>query len=454
MTLKTKERQRKREQESSNESFPETLIDKPPNMAPSAEHTYGPKCRLAPVRHADKDDDMPPVEAQFFYSSLIPIDDPLSTSSIIGGDPKSAKLPLRPLARGDNNALEKAWLGLQNRDDRSEHVDIKKKHKLSPESTTASAEKRALIIQTLALKHWDKHRSGYQPQDLAAPEEDLLANPSACCGLLPLEVAEELEKNFCGLVRTVSSSLNPERVVQDVAKLIAGYRQSAKRSRRTSGIDGLRDLEWTPRSRTGSLSGSGPGRSAPATPQNTKFKFDTRHDGGAHIRRPMDAVRESGGRPRSASQASNHSSSSRHPGGITIPTRHAVDDGISGKPFVRVESVPTHQSPQGPASIPRTESPAPDLPRDNDPDHVETLNDPELDAQKHTEALKEKKHGKDCVDVAVGVSRLHMVTLPSLQMKPIYWSPINDLAVVLRATWFYRYVTLETLSNTPLGVNS
>ncbi len=30
-----------------------------------------------------------------------------------------------------------------------------------------------------------------------------------------------------------------------------------------------------------------------------------------------------------------------------------------------------------------------------------------------------------------------MVALPALQMKPIYWSPVNDIAVVLRATWFY-----------------
>lgn len=411
-------------------------------MAPPAEHTYGPKCRLAPVRHTDKDNGMPPVEAQFFYSSLIPIDDPLSTSSIIGGDPKSAKLPLRPFARGDNNALEKAWLGLQNPDDRREHLDIKTTHRQPAASVTVAAEKRALLVQTLALKHWDKHRSGYQPHDLAAPEEDLLANPSACCAILPLEVAEELEKNFCGLVRTVSSSLDPERVVQDIARLIAGYRQSAKRSRRESAlIDGVRDYDSTPRSRAASLSGSAPGsapgRSVPGTPQNTKFRFDSRHDGGGHMKRPLDVVRDSGGRSRSGSQASIHSASSRTHGGIAIPARH-VDDGISGKPFVRVESLPTHHSPQTPAPFPRTESPVPEQPRDNDPDHVESLSDPELDAQKHTEALKEKKHGKDCVDVAVGVSRLHMVTLPSLQMKPIYWSPINDLAIVMRATWFYR----------------
>ncbi|RFU31412.1 hypothetical protein B7463_g4954, partial [Scytalidium lignicola] len=41
-------------------------------------------------------------------------------------------------------------------------------------------------------------------------------------------------------------------------------------------------------------------------------------------------------------------------------------------------------------------------------------------------------------DVPVGVSRLHHVELPSLIMKPIYWSPVHDIATVTRGTWFYK----------------
>lgn len=40
--------------------------------------------------------------------------------------------------------------------------------------------------------------------------------------------------------------------------------------------------------------------------------------------------------------------------------------------------------------------------------------------------------------VAVGVSRLHHVAMPDLQMEPIYWRPVNDIAPVMRATWFYK----------------
>ena len=43
------------------------------------------------------------------------------------------------------------------------------------------------------------------------------------------------------------------------------------------------------------------------------------------------------------------------------------------------------------------------------------------------------------VSVPVGISRLHVVELPELQMKPIYWkiSPAQDIAPVIRGTWFY-----------------
>jgi len=40
--------------------------------------------------------------------------------------------------------------------------------------------------------------------------------------------------------------------------------------------------------------------------------------------------------------------------------------------------------------------------------------------------------------VSVGYSRLHVVDMPGLLMKPIYWSPIHDIASVVRGTWFYK----------------
>ncbi|KAH7114360.1 DDHD domain-containing protein [Dendryphion nanum] len=42
--------------------------------------------------------------------------------------------------------------------------------------------------------------------------------------------------------------------------------------------------------------------------------------------------------------------------------------------------------------------------------------------------------------VPVGVSRLHHVALDaeSIRMEPTYWEPVNDIAKVIRGTWFYK----------------
>ncbi|OAL50759.1 DDHD domain-containing protein [Pyrenochaeta sp. DS3sAY3a] len=42
--------------------------------------------------------------------------------------------------------------------------------------------------------------------------------------------------------------------------------------------------------------------------------------------------------------------------------------------------------------------------------------------------------------VPVGVSRLHQVVMDaeSIRMEPIYWSPLSDVAQIVRGTWFYK----------------
>ncbi|KAH9870630.1 hypothetical protein IAQ61_006107, partial [Plenodomus lingam] len=45
-----------------------------------------------------------------------------------------------------------------------------------------------------------------------------------------------------------------------------------------------------------------------------------------------------------------------------------------------------------------------------------------------------------CAKVPVGVSRLHHVVMDaeSIRMEPIYWSPLSDVAQIVRGTWFYK----------------
>lgn len=78
-------------------------------------HTYGPSCSLHTEQHnlrpSEPSVDPPKIRAQFFYSSALPIDDPLSrvpppTSS---SATTPARVPPRPFSVFDNTALEAAW---------------------------------------------------------------------------------------------------------------------------------------------------------------------------------------------------------------------------------------------------------------------------------------------------------------------------------------------------------
>ncbi|KAI9728148.1 MAG: hypothetical protein M1828_004609 [Chrysothrix sp. TS-e1954] len=42
------------------------------------------------------------------------------------------------------------------------------------------------------------------------------------------------------------------------------------------------------------------------------------------------------------------------------------------------------------------------------------------------------------INVAVGVSKLHHVSVPRLELSPIYWRPVSDTSSICRGTWFYK----------------
>lgn len=86
----------------------------------SYSHTYGPSCSLHTEQHNLRPSeplvDPPKIRAQFFYSSALPIDDPLSrvpppTNS---SATTPARVPPRPFSVFDNTALEAAWQIIQS----------------------------------------------------------------------------------------------------------------------------------------------------------------------------------------------------------------------------------------------------------------------------------------------------------------------------------------------------
>lgn len=118
-----------------------------------------------------------------------------------------------------------------------------------------------------------------------------------------------------------------------------------------------------------------------------------------------------------------------------VPTRPpAPDGGISGKPFHTVEDAKAE------ANVEAIANPAVSgyqvVGRDGAENHIPQGDQPPKKSRSEDKeiTLTETR----VVEVPVGISRLHMTSLPALQMKPLYWSPVNDIAIVTRATWFYR----------------
>jgi hypothetical protein len=111
--------------------------------------------------------------------------------------------------------------------------------------------------------------------------------------------------------------------------------------------------------------------------------------------------------------------------------------GTSGMPFLKYIS---------PSTSVRSKSPSysiNDGPGDKNR-HLNLIDDDFLSESESTESetldhnCKAYANNKQDADVPVGISRLHLVKLPALQMRPIYWSPVHDIATVTRATWFYK----------------
>ena len=91
------------------------------------EHTYGPTCVLHDesnrfIRRASAVSELPPkITPRFFYSSALPIDDPLSPLPPPSSNPTPSKVAPLPFSHHDNTALEEAWQSL-NKEISREHT--------------------------------------------------------------------------------------------------------------------------------------------------------------------------------------------------------------------------------------------------------------------------------------------------------------------------------------------
>lgn len=396
-------------------------------------HTYGPACRLAPVEEPSPDnailDGIPPINAQYFYHSLIPIDDPLSTATIpTSSENKASKAVLRPFSHADNNALERAWLGLASEAHRASHQASVSSGILCDSVVSANAEAFQGIVDALVQKHKERHAHEGQTRTTLERPVDALASTAApvCCQELLLDASNLLRETFCEVTRRKQRDLDQENVIEQVMAALEkdrptdrptvvamAPRVSPSVSTSAPKIDEfvLPALSTSSRGRASSLISN--------PPASRSASIDSR----PNTNKPVTfSIRSEKSLPR--------------PAAMTIRPP-APDDGISGKPFARA-GADSAESPleTGSTACKQDEALGKDLSSSQSRHTIQPAS-----------AVKKRQTSKTPTAVVpVGVSRLHNVSLPSLQMKPIYWSPVNDIAIVSRATWFYRYVMLFAVS--------
>ncbi len=393
-------------------------------------HNLGPQCRLAPVTQPfspSEADGIPPIKAQYFYASPIPIDDPLSTSTFTAtADSKPSRANLQPFSQGDNNTLERAWLGLASAQYHRNHSHARRSRSPSLSLAKANADKLTDIVRDLALKHAGKHTREGQPREMMQPSIDPVDPVSApdttvslCCRDLLPDVSIALQTSFCAVARRNQKALDREKVAQDVMTEIAALRADS--------------------AAYGTGTGTGTGTSTGTGRENrpSSMSFDNPSSLSFGKRDSVDGIGSRDSAVKSRSQIHSHGSLAET--GEDAPTFHRSSlpsAGISGMPFVRVGTPESPAFPPSP-SLPRAATPT----LNSKTTRLSTVEEKHNNVSgSHRNSLPARENGSshNSVDVPVGVSRLHKVSLPDLQMKPIYWSPVNDIVTVLRGTWFYK----------------
>lgn len=399
------------------------------------EHTLGAACRLRPTPDADKDDGAPCINAQFFYTSLFPIDDPLSSTAPAGGADSKSKAPLRPFSHDDNDVLQQAWLGLTSESHRIQHDAIRNGREPGPAAVKSDMERRDQIIRELASKHIRIHEVNRQtrtPTTLAAETlpETLL---TTCCPRLTADILEKLDTQFCTLVRKTNQLFAVDEIVKDIIAVINQHHELRTVAASNRNIPIRHHLLTRDRDASISTGRASPSDSAISSSYGEHMNLKPRSDSYKQASSfPQERILPDASRAAQISQ--NRLSRELKVSGLAP----APDDGISGRPFVR--ALESEEQPQQIAEAKQQRS------------DVSTLEPPQASdklAEENNQVAAEPLTRIEDItlnpdegnkDIVVGLARLHKVSLHTLQMEPIYWSPVNDIAVVTRGTWFYKFV--------------
>jgi hypothetical protein len=465
-----------------------------------AAHSLGPTCRYY---SGSSDGEGPPkVNAQFFYISSVPIDDPLSPVPPAASEKASAKHPPQPFSSRDNAALEEAFASFQSIVEPAKDAKLpraKAQRMVSfPKFTSASKAK---------IDAGSEHVNG--PAGLLSPGDpskhiEITSTPNGRLGGLLKRLNTTEEAAVKGPYNKLPRPPSPElrRSSGSDAASQGPANGAAKSKEQTEQKDILamkpKDLKHkqVPRSLSGSSGDVSKGETNEAEPpMSPKEKPRKKHwfssdssepevmlsqdsPPNAEVVSPIDAqelraaerqmspiaksrrslsplkhLREKyskdtetdlqGARVNDESLSKNSKHGAKRNKLGTIHGDAAADSdnssaklsgadassSMSGRPFARAPSKRQLSK----------------ITLNGSADSYDFDNDSETSPHDERSKFRQvfhhhppPKETKKRAFVSVGVSKLHLVELPDLVMKPIYWSPLNDHASVIRATWFFE----------------
>ena len=372
---------------------------------PALVHSLGLTCAYyeEPVTASDEP---PTVRAQFFYVSVLPIDDPLSPLPP-PSDSRTANRPPQPFSVRDNAALEEAWQAKQKEDPKASwsarngdifhfprfrggkktsdftieaqydkletplHKQVEKKH--ADKGTTA----KPSTEQAKEAEQKNKQQLEDAKQEQKMKAVDSKQNPATEDAKQPLKYTNQATESTAKELPLASKSVR--------AALVTGHGQVDKDQEPVMLLQNTESDEM-----------------APIVPVDAKELINER-----------EAVQQE-----KPSRRRKFSPFRKSPKGKSS-TCHDLDersDGVSsdtsGRPFARVPSFKRR------------------------PPSAHDGADSATESERSPSPARPSKENE--IFVPVGASRLHLVEMPSMLMKPIYWSPINDISHVTRGTWFYQ----------------
>ncbi|OJD26975.1 hypothetical protein ACJ73_01631 [Blastomyces percursus] len=441
-------------------------------------HTYGPTCLLYdpednPATKPDFSSPTAPpkVRAQFFYLSSFPIDDPLTPLPAPSASSSASvtSFPPRPFSVLDNIALEEAWHGLRTTEDDSEAEDTRKSgteedkairnwkqrvDRLIIEAQTVAREYRHaskdIDLTPINERHdsvsifslVEQHVAEYGSSDDEAEKRRLVV--STLRNVIE-QISRHEESDWRHEFRPIIMALfnataneipnqdrdTPKRVTD---KLL---RQINEQSKPASASIPIR----TPAKPPDNVDASGksgtqfftPDQSYNNTPNSLK-----RHSPPGD-RKSKTSKRNSTSSPSGNEVYGSYSSQTRR----SIPPTglHAGDTNISGSPFIRAparspRSVP---SPRSPATPSKTSHPLGGMVTVNQGGDGRSSSSG-LDPSSSPSRVTVKRLSPPQPEVTPIESKREPDAV--IPMKPIYWSPIHDISLVIRATWFYKNTML------------